>query len=116
MARGSSRRPFGRVLMPRPNMRVQRTRRLASLGRSRCWLGSVVVLIAGPVLLVRGSVVPRPIRSAAPGLAAVAVLVVYCIGVFGFDWPRWPEVLNSDLEVVGVTYFVSAVVSSVSLF
>jgi hypothetical protein len=49
-------------------------------------------------------------------LIAVAAVVAYSIGVFGFGWPRWPEVLNSDLEVVGLTYLVSAVVGSTSLF
>ena len=79
------------------------------------WYGSLAALAALPVLVsLRWKAAP----SSRPVILALILGVaagLYLIGVLGWNWPRWPELFNSDLEVVGGTYLAGAVAFSLAL-
>jgi hypothetical protein len=80
------------------------------------WFGSAFLLLLTPVFWSRHDASARAVGSAGVEFGLVFTVAVYSVGVFGFDWPRWPQVLNSDLEVVGITYVVSAIVVGFATF
>jgi hypothetical protein len=80
------------------------------------WFGSALLLFLAPVLWSRLDASGRAVGSAGVEFGLVSAVAVYCSGVFMFNWPMWPEVFNSDFELVGVMYLVSAIVVGFATF
>jgi hypothetical protein len=80
------------------------------------WLASALLLLVAPSVLSRSlssiKTGGSPVLESSLALAAV----LFCVGVFGFGLPTWPELFNSDLEVAGVTYLMSATAFSFAAF
>jgi hypothetical protein len=80
------------------------------------WCGSLAVLVAAPVVVSFIRRFKGEASSLVLPLVAGVVAGLYLLGGLVWGWPRLPELLNSDLELVGGTYLVTAVAFSLALY